>query len=175
MPRPNDMAPSGGKLMMLMMTAVVLVLATITVVSIAGDQPISTTHAGDEAEISKTIESIEAEEDRAVLEGDTSKVNELWPDGFTVNAPNNQMIRKPAILALMKTHTGLQYSKFERHREALIVPGDGVVTMGYEIVVPKGNAPNSGKTVKRRYTNIFYRDGGRWPLIARQATIISVE
>jgi hypothetical protein len=30
------------------------------------------------------------------------------------------------------------------------------VTMGYEIVVPKGHAPNSGQTINRRYTNIYY-------------------
>ena len=33
--------------------------------------------------------------------------------------------------------------------------------MSYEIVVPKGNVPNSGKTINRRYTNIYYfEDGG---------------
>lgn len=169
------MTPRGCKLMMLMSTAVVLVLAAITVVSLAGDQPMSTPQANDEAEISKTIESIEDQEDRAVLEGDIAKVNELWADGLTVNGPNNRIMRKPQILELMKTHTGLQYSKFERRREALVVHGDCVVTMGYEIVVPKGNVPNSGKTIKRRYTNIFYREAGRWKIIARQATIVSVE
>jgi hypothetical protein len=78
----------------------------------------STPRASDEAEISKAIESMETAEDRAVLEGDTSKVNELWADGFTVNAPNNQIMRKPAILALMTTHRGcniLSSSVIARH------------------------------------------------------------
>jgi len=161
--------------MMLLSTAVVLVLTAITVVSLAEAQPMSAPQANDEAEISKTIASIEDQEDRAVLEGNIAKVDELWADGLTVNGPNNRIIRKPQILELMKTHTGLQYSKFERRREALVVHSDCVVTMGYEIVVPKGNVPNSDKTVKRRYTNVFYREGGRWRIIARQATIISVE
>jgi hypothetical protein len=57
----------------------------------------------------------------------------------------------------------------------LLPHGDCVVTMGYEIVVPKGNVANAGKTITRRYTNIFCRQGRHWPIIARQATIISVE
>ena len=47
--------------------------------------------------------------------------------------------------------------------------------MGYEFVVPKGNVPNSGKTINRRYTNIYYFEEGDWRVIARQATNISVQ
>jgi hypothetical protein len=47
--------------------------------------------------------------------------------------------------------------------------------MGYDIVHPTGKMPNAGKTVKRRYTNIWIKNKNSWQLVARQATIISVE
>ncbi|MCI4348567.1 MAG: hypothetical protein L3J97_08135 [Thermoplasmata archaeon] len=67
----------------------------------------------------------------------------------------------------MKQRTGLQYSTFERHREATVSRRNCAVTMGHEIVVPTGNVPNSGRTINRRYTNIYYfeeglRQGIRW-------------
>ncbi len=84
-------------------------------------------------------------------------------------------MRRDQILGLMKQHTGLQYSSFERHREATIIRRNCAVTMGYEIVVPKGNVPNSGKTINRRYTNIYCFEDGGWRIIARQATNASVQ
>jgi hypothetical protein len=56
-----------------------------------------------------------------------------------------------------------------------VIRRDCAVTMGYEIVVPKGNVPDSGKTINRRYTNIYFFEDGGWRLIARQATNISVK
>ena len=75
----------------------------------------------------------------------------------------------------MRQHTGLQYSLAERPREAMIIRRDCVVMMGYEIVVPKGNVPNSGKTINRRYTKFYFFEDGRWRLIGRQATNVSLQ
>jgi hypothetical protein len=36
-----------------------------------------------------------------------------------------------------------------------MVKGDMAITMGSEEVVPKGDTPDAGKTIKRRYTNIW--------------------
>ncbi len=129
----------------------------------------------EENQIRKAIEAKEKEELRFVLEGDTAGATRDWADDLAVNAPNNQVMRKPGILELMRQHTGLQYSSAERHREAMIIRRDCVVTMGYEIVVPKGNVPNSGKTINRRYTNVYCLEDGRWRLIGRQATNVSVQ
>lgn len=92
-----------------------------------------------------------------------------------MNAPSNRVVRHDQILGMMKQHTGLQYSSFERHREAIIIRPKSAVTMGYEIVVPKGLVPDSGKTINRRYTNIYYLEDGGWRIIARQATNVSVK
>jgi len=46
--------------------------------------------------------------------------------------------------------------------------------MGGETVRPIKDAPLSGKTVDRRYTNVWRRENGAWPLVARQATVTGV-
>jgi hypothetical protein len=44
--------------------------------------------------------------------------------------------------------------------------------MGYEVIVQKGDVPNAGKPIERRYTNIYYFEEGRWRLVARQTTYL---
>lgn len=127
------------------------------------------------AQIHQFVEAIDDEEPTGVLKGDPTALARLCAPDLIVNAPNNQVLRLAEVLERMKQHTGLQYSSFERHREATIVRRNCAVTMGYEIVVPKGNVPNSGKTVNRRYTNIYYFEDGGWRVIARQATNVSVQ
>ena len=131
--------------------------------------------ADEEAQIRKTVEAIDDEEPALVLKGDVSALTRFWAADVTVNAPNNKVVRHDQVLEAMKHHTGLQYSSFERHREAMVIRRDCVVTMGYEIVVPKGNMPDSGKTINRRYINVYYLEDGGWRVIGRQATNVSVK
>jgi len=127
------------------------------------------------AKIRLAVEAIDDEEPAGVLEGDEAAQTRFWAMDLTVNAPSNQVLRLSQTLERMREHSGLQYSSFERHREATLIRRNCAVTMGYEIVVPKGNVPNSGKTINRRYTNIYYFEDGGWLIIARQATNVSVQ
>jgi hypothetical protein len=47
--------------------------------------------------------------------------------------------------------------------------------IGYEILVPKRNAPDSGKTMNRRYTSVYYLKYGGWRVVAPQATYVLVK
>jgi hypothetical protein len=127
------------------------------------------------AQIRKAVEAIDDEETTLALKGGPTALARLCAADLIVNAPNNQVLRLVEVLEHVKQQTALQYSHFERHREATIVRRKCAVTMGYEIVVPTGNVPNSGKTVTRRYTNIYYFEDGGWRTIARQATNVSVQ
>ena len=63
----------------------------------------------------------------------------------------------------------------ERRLEFVGVRGDSVVVMGEEVYTPGKNAPNAGKLVHRRFTDIWKQYGGRWKLAIRQATVTSVQ
>jgi hypothetical protein len=128
-----------------------------------------------ETQIRQEVEAIEDQESAAVQNGDLTRQSPHWAPDMIVNAPDNHVLRIAEVIERMRQQTTLQYYHFERHREATIVRRNCAVTMGYEIVVPKGNTPQSGKTINRRYTNIYYFEDGAWRAIARQATNISVD
>ena len=119
------------------------------------------------------IRQIDNEEATAVLTADLLTLETLWADDFTVNGPNNQILKgKKNALELVKSGI-IDYSSFEREHEAVLLYGDTAIMMGLETVKPKGNSPFAGQTLRRRFTNIWMKQNGRWLLIARQATIIS--
>jgi hypothetical protein len=49
------------------------------------------------------------------------------------------------------------------------------MVMGEEIIKPVGHQQHAGKTVTRRFTNIWKFANNQWQIIGRQATIIKVE
>jgi hypothetical protein len=86
--------------------------------------------ADEKTQIRKAVEVIDNEEPALVFKGDEAALTRVWADDFTVSASTNRVLRKPEILERMKQHSGLQYSSFERHREAIVVRRDYVVTTG---------------------------------------------
>ncbi|MDQ3131892.1 MAG: hypothetical protein M3Q99_14185 [Acidobacteriota bacterium] len=56
--------------------------------------------------------------------------------------------------------------------EYIQVHQNTVIVMGRETVVPKGNSPDAGKTINRRYTHIWMEKKDKWRLIARHASVI---
>ncbi len=129
----------------------------------------------EQAQIRRAVAVVDDAEGKAVARGGPPDPARFWADDLIVNAPTHQVLAKADLRERLRTKTGLQYSSFERHREATVVRRDCAVTMGYEVVVTKGDTPNAGKKVRRRYTNVYSLDEGEWHLIARQATEISVE
>jgi len=70
----------------------------------------------------------------------------------------------------------MNYESVDVTIEALDAREDHVVIMGEEVVKPRETAPNAGKTVRRRFTDVWRRESdGKWRLTIRQATITSVE
>ena len=63
-------------------------------------------------------------------------------------------------------------ASFVRNIESLQVPGDTAIAMVNEVMVPSGNSPCSGTTIRRRYTNVWMKRDGGWLLTARHANVI---
>jgi hypothetical protein len=63
----------------------------------------------------------------------------------------------------------------ERRVEFIGVRGDSVVAMGEESGRPGPNAPNAGKLIRRRFTEVWKQYAGVWKLAIRQATVTVVE
>ncbi|HXZ67071.1 MAG TPA: nuclear transport factor 2 family protein [Alphaproteobacteria bacterium] len=105
---------------------------------------------------------------------DAGRVTTLLASDVLVNAPINRVVAYDNILARFKTGQ-IHYESAETRLEFAGVRADFVVLMGEEIVRPIENTPNVGKTVRRRFTDIWREDGGVWKLLARQGTAYSIE
>jgi Domain of unknown function (DUF4440) len=117
------------------------------------------------------IRNLEQIEVKAVLSKDTVTLKRLWDSNYVVNNPENKIVLAtpdPTDRPVMQK----QRISFTREVEQVIINGDIVISMGSESVVPAGDLPNSGQTVKRRYTNIWMKKGGSWKLVARHANVI---
>ena len=122
------------------------------------------------AAIEQEVRRLDAQEADAVLRGDFALVDELWADDFIVNNPSNMVgfgrqgpVRAGAIV----------YASFERVAEAVALRGDVAIVMGREVVVPTAPSANAGRTLHRRYTNIWMKTARGWRLAARHANVIA--
>ena len=100
-------------------------------------------------EIEQEVKKLDVEHANAVLRGDLAAMDKYWTEDFIVNNPFNEIDHADRIRDGRVT-----YASFIRESEAIKVHGNTVIVMGKEIVVPKGNSPQAGKTINRRYTNL---------------------
>ena len=124
------------------------------------------------SDIETTIRALEQKEVQAVLLKDTVTLKKFWSADFTVNNPFNTITEAGKNTLDRPVIRRLTYLRFERNIEKVLVKGDVVITMGNELVVEKGKNGESGRTIKRRYTNIWMKQNNEWKTIARHANEI---
>jgi ketosteroid isomerase-like protein len=113
--------------------------------------------------------------DEAFEAQDTDRVSAVCAKDLIVNTPANRVARLEQVLGFFRSGR-MSYESAEVTVEALDVRGDHVVLMGEEVVRPRDTAANAGRSVRRRFTDVWRREpDGRWLLTIRQATIISVD
>lgn len=118
------------------------------------------------------IRAVDNEERLAALNQDFAALERLWSEHFIVNAPSNQILpNRSAVLDWF--HKGMTTrSSYERSIEQIRVDGDIAIVMGEETLTPTADAPHAGRTVRRRFTNIWRKEAGAWRLWARHANVI---
>ncbi len=122
-----------------------------------------------EAEIRK-FETIEGQ---AWVQKDSATLFKLFSPHLVVNTPLNRVATLDVIKMLMRMGK-IDISYSEKIIEKISFINEMAIVMGRDIVKPQGAMENAGKTVTRRYTDIWMKDKTSWRLTARQATIISI-
>ena len=123
------------------------------------------------------VRSLDDQERIAALKRDIPALERLWPEEFIVNAPNNQVVvGRRAVLETFVRAGVINFSIFERQIELIRADGTFVIIMGLETVEPVSDAPSAGlvagRTIKRRFTNIWKNEAGTWRLFVRHANVI---
>ena len=120
------------------------------------------------------IRKMEQLQVRGILDQDSTIIQRINANESVVNAPNNAVVdKKMAMKALRLGY--IHYSSYEQQIDTIKVIEDIGIVMGLEIMKPIGLTANAGKTVKRRFTDIWMYRNKQWQIIARQATNISIE
>ena len=120
------------------------------------------------------IRQLEQQDHIAVLHNDTVTLFKFWAPEFVVNNPGDHVSTLEQVKGFLRKGM-LDYSNFESVIENISVVDNVAIVMGHEIVKPKGNTDNPGKTVTRRTTDIWMKRNGNWQMIGRQATITKLE
>jgi hypothetical protein len=161
------LAATGDRHMRRQFVASVPLLITLWCVAVPPSRAAAQT-PGNPAE--KEIMAVEQQEAQALLKGDTYALERLWAPDLLITASNNRIRSGTDVLSYMKSGK-MKLIKLERNTERVSVHGQSGVAMGVETFVP-GVGAGAGKTLRRRYTNVYLLQGERWRLIARQATLI---
>jgi ketosteroid isomerase-like protein len=120
------------------------------------------------------IRKLENEEREAILKSDTAKLAILMSQQIVVQNPENSIVGFNQILVRIKSGK-ISYASFERKIEKVTLVNNIAVVMGEETIIPRSTSQNAGKTVKRRFTNVWTKEANDWKLTVRQATIVSVK
>lgn len=148
------------------MKTVILLLSIISNLSIS---TISFSQEIDE----QLIRRLEDAEREAILKSDTMQLTKLMSKNIVVQNPENAIVGFRQIMDRIKGGK-INYSVFERRIDNIAFMNGIAVVMGLETLTPQGDTKNVGKTVKRRFTNVWTKENDVWKLTARQATIVSI-
>jgi ketosteroid isomerase-like protein len=121
-------------------------------------------HAGEET---AEVVALDREASRAFVDRDLARLDALFSDSLLVNSPILRVNDKRTVLELLGRGV-ISHHSVEVEVEAVRSHGDTVVVMGAETV---RDTPDSA-VLRRRYTNVWRREGNTWRLFIRHANIV---
>lgn len=113
----------------------------------------------------------------AVASGDAARISAQFHPSFLVNAPNNRVMTRDEV-ARMAASGEIRNDNWIRVPERVSVTGDVAVVMGRESLVTaagseQAQAFGAGRSLERRFTNVYLRSQGEWRLLARHAHVVT--
>lgn len=136
--------------------------------------------AGVGAQTSRTAEEaalakLDLSQKEMVARADVQGLTALSAPELTINAPTGRVLSRDQFLAMMRDGR-IGAEDFERTVESVSVSGHVGVVMGSEVFTPTAQS-ELGRTygavpLRRRYTNIYQRNHGRWHWFARHANVV---
>ena len=144
-------------------------LGILCILTCAAAIPPASSRAADAWEAE--IRAAEAKHVQAFLDRDLPALQTMFSDQFVVNSPLNNIVDKNQLLGMVRS-SALTLSEFTQDIERITRFGDVVFVMGADRVVWAKPSPNAGRTDRRRFTDVWRLENGRWVFIARQATLL---
>lgn len=109
---------------------------------------------------------------KAILEKDEKAIARFFTKDSVTNNPRSSLTFG-SVGVIEAARTGIiNYYSFDRNIESVQIFGRTAIVMGNEVVVLKDNDGSPGKTINRRYTNVWIKIGKNWQIVARHANIV---
>ena len=123
------------------------------------------------AAVLKEVDAIDA----AIVAGDQNGFIRPFANDAIVNSPFNNVSTKA--MAAARYRSGVLTCKYLHRSIEYAAPrrNDEVVLMGEETYEPSPGNMFAGKTVRRRFTDLWRLQDGRWQLSLRQATVFEAK
>jgi ketosteroid isomerase-like protein len=102
---------------------------------------------------------------------DAAAIEAILADDFLVNSPRYEVIDKGQLMNLVRSGV-INTSSFSQSIENIRRYGDIAVVMGADTAVFAPPAPNAGRKIARRFTDIWRLQNGQWRFVARHANPI---
>lgn len=116
------------------------------------------------------IRSLENQERAAFITKDTTKLSGIWSPLLVVTNPDNSIETISDIkVGFFKNRKSIV--PFDRIIEKITINDNVAVVMGHEMTNAV-TSDNQAKSITRRFTNIWMKNGSDWKLTARQSTNI---
>jgi hypothetical protein len=134
------------------------------------------THSCLAADISESsLRAADAEQMRIIVEQDAKTQSAFMHPNYIINGPANRIMRKATVVDML-AHGKMASERFERTIEGTAITGNIGIVMGSEVVQPAAGSELGAKfgstPLKRRFTNVFIFENGKWSFLARQASIV---
>jgi hypothetical protein len=133
--------------------------------------PAAVAHTPDET----AVLAADARQRAVVADIDLEGIAAIAHPNLRVNAPNNRILTREDLIAMVRSGA-IRNEAFERTPEMVVITGDVGVVMGREVVYPGAASEQAQmygrKTLNRRYTNVYLREGGVWRHLARHANVV---
>jgi ketosteroid isomerase-like protein len=116
------------------------------------------------------IAVLEEEANDAYLRRDVARLDQLFADDLLVDSPLNTINDKRKLLELLGNGVIGHVSTTIQH-ELIRRDGELVIVMGSDAARTSPSEP----IVRRRFTNVWRREGDRWRLWVRHANVIATD
>ena len=133
----------------------------------------SALHAQSQADTT-VIKELEQKLRVALIKGDTATLFHYWAPEFVVNNPGNHVSPLDRVKVFIRTGL-MDYSDFDLVIDKVTIIDNIALSMGTEVVKPQRRTDDAGKTVTRRYTDVWMKRNNGWQMVGRQATVTAVK
>lgn len=125
----------------------------------------------DAGKIKTEIARLENLHIKAILSKDSVTLGLIMDPGLLVNNPRNT-VTVGSIGVIGRLGSGeLDHTSYVFEMEQIVISSNTAITMGNETVVP-ATGPDAGKTVKRRYSQVWIKSNDSWKMYGRHANVI---